>query len=310
MPNITNEVVLGPGNVPGDDGAAGEQAGDSSGEIMLDLQVVGALAPGAQIVTYFTKFTEQGWLDAISQIITDTTNNPRVISCSYGNPETPAHGTAWTQAAILQVDQIFASAAAKGITICCASGDDGSRDQVPDGHAHADFPASSPHVLGVGGTHLESSDGTITAETVWDDGPGSATGGGVSAVFPLPPWQAGAGVPASANAPHHTGRGVPDVSADADPATGVVIIKLDGKHLGLIGGTSAAAPQWAALIARINQALGAPVGFLNPLLYQLGKGVLRDITEGSNGAYQAQAGWDANTGWGSPGGTALLNALK
>jgi kumamolisin len=309
-PAITDVVILGPGNDPGDDGATGEQRGDSSGEIMLDMQVVGGLAPAAQIVMYFTEFTEQGWTDAINSIVTDTVNHPTVVSCSYGNPE-DVNGSAWTQMAIRRVDQAFAAAAAKGITICCASGDDGSRDQAADRRAHADFPASSPHVLGVGGTRLEATATTITEETVWDDGPGSATGGGISRLFPLPTWQSAAGVPPSANPPHNSGRGVPDVSADADPQTGVIIIKLNGTSLTVIGGTSAAAPQWAALIARINQELGAPIGFLNPLLYtKIGAGVLRDITSGSNGAYQAGAGWDANTGWGSPGGTALLEALR
>jgi kumamolisin len=158
---------------------------------------------------------------------------------------------------------------------------------------------------------LEATATTITNETVWDDGPGSATGGGISRLFPLPPWQSAAGVPPSANPPHNSGRGVPDVSANADPQTGVVIIRLNGTTLTVIGGTSAAAPQWAALIARINQALGTPIGFLNPLLYtKIGAGVLHDITSGGNGAYQAGPGWDANTGWGSPGGTALLEALR
>jgi kumamolisin len=310
-PEITDVVVLGPGNDPGDDGQEGASRGDSSGEIMLDIQVVGGLAPGAKIVMYFTEFTEQGWTDAINAIVTDSSNSPTVVSCSYGNPE-DATGTAWTRMAIKRVDAAFAAAAARGITICCASGDDGSRDQAPDARAHADFPASSPHVLAVGGTRLEADGTGITSETVWNDGPGSATGGGVSKLFPLPAWQAGAGVPVSANPPHRRGRGVPDVSADADPQTGVVIITLDGRHLTVIGGTSAAAPQWAALLARINQSLGATVGFLNPLLYtRLNPAtVLRDITAGNNGAYPAGPGWDANTGWGSPGGSTLLHAIN
>jgi len=310
-PQISDVVVLGPGNLPGDDGKAGAQRGDSSGEIMLDIQVVGGLAPGAKIVMYFTEFTEQGWTDAINAIVTDTLHAPTVVSCSYGNPE-DATGTAWTRMAISRVDAAFAAAAAKGITICCASGDDGSRDQASDTRAHADFPASSPHVLAVGGTRLESAGTAITSETVWNDGPGSATGGGISKLFPVPTWQSGAHVPRSANLPHKRGRGVPDISADADPQTGVVIITLDGQHLAVIGGTSAAAPQWAALLARVNQALGAPVGFVNPLLYtQLNPAkALRDITSGNNGAYKSGPGWDANTGWGSPGGTTLLDAFR
>ncbi|MFE0462218.1 protease pro-enzyme activation domain-containing protein [Kitasatospora sp. NPDC058965] len=309
VPQITDVVVLGPGNDPGRDDRQADPA-DSTGEIMLDLQVVGALAPGARIVVYFTEFTEQGWVDAFNAIVTDTANRPTIVSCSYGNPEDDP-GSAWTRMAISTVDQAFAQAALRNISICCASGDDGSRDQAGDTRAHADFPASSPHVLAVGGTRLVVGGTTVTSETVWDDGPGSATGGGISRWFPVPPWQSGANVPPSANPPHRRGRGVPDVSALADPATGVLIISVDGQHLVQIGGTSAAAPQWSALLARVNQALGAPVGFLNPLLYtRLADGVLRDITQGSNGAYAAGPHWDACTGFGSPGGQALLDGLK
>jgi kumamolisin len=309
VPQISDVVVLGPGNDPGRDDGQGDPA-DSTGEIMLDLQVVGALAPGAKIVVYFTEFTEQGWVDAFNAIVTDTTHQPSIVSCSYGNPEDDP-GSAWTRMAIATVDQSFAQAALRNITICCASGDDGSRDQGSDTRAHADFPASSPHVLGVGGTRLVAGATTVSSETVWDDGPGSATGGGVSRWFPVPSWQSGANVPPSANPPHNRGRGVPDVSALADPATGVMIISVDGRHLVQIGGTSAAAPQWSALLARVNQALGAPVGFLNPLLYtKLAAGVLRDITQGSNGAYAAGPGWDPCSGFGSPGGQALLDGLK
>ncbi|MCC9309871.1 S53 family peptidase [Kitasatospora sp. RB6PN24] len=309
VPLITDVRVHGPGNDPGRDDGQGDPA-DSTGEIMLDLQVVGALAPGASIVVYFTEFTEQGWVDAMNAIVTDTVNRPSIISCSYGNPEDDP-GSAWTRMAIATVDQAFAQAALRNISICCASGDDGSRDQGSDNRAHADFPASSPHVLGVGGTRLVADGARVVSETVWDDGPGSATGGGVSRWFPVPTWQASVPVPPSANPPHHKGRAVPDVSAVADPQTGVVIISVDGQHLIQIGGTSAAAPQWAALLARINQGLGAPVGFLNPLLYgKLANGVLRDITQGGNGAYSSGPGWDACTGFGSPGGQALLNGLK
>jgi kumamolisin len=310
MPDIENVVVHGPGNEPGEDITAGPESMDSTGEIMLDVCTVGALAPGAKIVVYFSVFTEQGWADVISTIANDTTHKPTVISCSYGNPE-DAHNSAWTRGAIKTTDAAFADADRAQITICCASGDDGSRDQAQDFRAHADFPASSPHVLGVGGTRLVATGSTITSETVWDDGPGSRTGGGVSRLFPVPSWQINAGVPVSVNPPHNPGRGVPDVAAVGDPRTGVLIISVDGKTIYPVGGTSAAAPQWAALIARLNQGLGVPVGFLNPLLYsQLATGVLHDITQGDNGAYAAGPGWDACTGLGSPDGEALLKGLQ
>jgi kumamolisin len=274
--------------------------------------VAGSLVPGAGIFVYFTEFTSQGWLDALHKAITDE-NAIAVISISYGNPEDDPNG-AWSKMGVRIVNQAFQAAAAKGITICCASGDDGSTDQVSTG-AHVDFPASSPFVLGVGGTKLIATSGApaaIAQETVWnetlhDEGAG---GGGVSAVFTKPAYQNGVSVPKSANPPHRVGRGVPDVAAVADPETGVIVMHIDGQQLEVIGGTSAAAPLWAALIARVNQGLGAKCGYLNPVLYaKCASGVLRDITAGNNGAYSAEPGWDACTGLGSPDGQRLLHAL-
>src|SRR5207253_5482826 len=120
----------------------------------------------------------------------------------------------WTQQSLQHYDQAFQDAAALVFTVCCVSGDDGSTDNVSDGLAHVDFPASSPHVLACGGTRLESASGAITSELVWNDPSGGATGGGVSDVFPLPDWQQGANVPPSANGGSQPGRGVPDVAAD------------------------------------------------------------------------------------------------
>ena len=177
-------------------------------------------------------------------------------------------------------------------------------DGEADGKPHVDFPSSAPHALGCGGTKLVAPDGGTPTETVWNAGASSATGGGFSAYFPVPDYQAKLGESV-------TGRGVPDVAGDADPASGYVI-RVDGQEM-VIGGTSAVAPLWAGLIALLNQQLGHPVGFLNPLLYGSlqgkAKAVTRDITQGNNGAQQAAPGWDACTGWGSPDGQALLQAL-
>jgi kumamolisin len=184
---------------------------------------------------------------------------------------------------------------------------------VSGGEPHTDFPASSPHALACGGTslHADLSTGVITAETVWNDGAGGgATGGGVSRTFPLPGWQATAGVPAS---PAGTaGRGVPDVAGNADPVTGYRVL-VDGQET-VIGGTSAVAPLMAALAARLAQAVGNHLGLLQTTLYsgvRPGQPVaaVRDITTGSNGAYSAGPGWDACTGLGVPIGAALLSAL-
>ena len=275
------------------------------GEVMLDIEVAGSIASGARIVVYFAENTDAGFLNAITTAVHDSTNNPSLVSISWGGPE-----SSWTQQAMTSMDEAFQSAAAMGVTVCAAAGDDGSTDGVDDGLNHVDFPASSPSVLACGGTQLVASGNTITSETVWNELANSegATGGGISAVFPLPSWQDGVGVPVSADPSHNVGRGVPDVAGDADPTTGYVTL-VDGQS-SVIGGTSAVAPLWAGLIVRINQKLGKPVGFINPLLYALAKtGDWSDIVSGNNGAYSAGAGWDACTGLGSPIGTQIAASL-
>lgn len=312
-PTITDVVVQGAGNDPGPDTKSSSDRGDSTGEVMLDICVVGSVAPGANIFVYFTEFTTQGWIDALSDAITDK-NNISVISISYGNPEDDPDGL-WTVMGVKQVNDAFESASAKKITICVAAGDDGSGDQVAIG-AHVDFPASSPNVLAVGGTKLTATAGTdpaIASEVVWNEvriGDG-ATGGGVSAIFTKPDYQQNVNVPPSVNTGHVVGRGVPDVAAVGDPNTGVVVMHISGTKLEPIGGTSASAPLWASLIARLNQGLGMRCGFINPILYlKAQSGVLNDITSGNNGAYSAGRGWDACTGLGSPNGNRLLHVLS
>lgn len=294
----------------GVDGASNSPTGDPSGpdgEVMLDIEVSGAVAPGAKIAVYFAPNTDAGFLDAINQAAMDKTNNPSVISISWGGPE-----SSWSASSLQSFNSAFQSAAALGITVCVAVGDQGSTDGVSDGEAHVDFPASSPYALACGGTHLVGSGATITDEEVWNDLPNNgATGGGVSATFPLPSWQANAKVPPSVNPGNQTGRGVPDVAGDADPFTGYQV-DVDGSNT-VIGGTSAVAPLWAGLIALMNQSLGKSVGYLNPTLYgQVARaaGTFRDITTGSNGSYSAEPGWDACTGWGTPNGNAILTNLS
>jgi kumamolisin len=187
-----------------------------------------------------------------------------------------------------------------GVSICVASGDGGSSDGVNDGQPHVDFPASSPHVLGCGGSTLNGSGTTISSEVAWND-----SGGGVSSVFALPAWQSTAHVPPAPTA--QGGRGVPDVCGDANPNTGYSIT-VDGQSI-VVGGTSAVAPLWAGLIALLNQHYGSPLGFFNPKLYALQPGALHDITTGSNGAYNAGPGWNPVCGLGSPDGSTLETAL-
>jgi kumamolisin len=305
-PFLSDVVVHGSGNEPGD----GTDPMDATSEVLLDICMAAAVAPKARFVVYFTEFTEQGWVDAITAAVAAKEGAPSVISISYGNPEDGPLGEAlWTSQAIRKVNEAFHRAALAGITICCASGDQGSSEQLSDHRQHVDFPASSPWVLGCGGTRVIAQNGVILRETVWNDGPQSAAGGGISRLFALPAYQSSAAVPPSANPGHRIGRGVPDVAGLADPETGALVVFPDGS-LQAIGGTSTTAPLWAGLVARLNQALGKPVGFLNPLLYKMPPGVLRDILQGDNGAYRAAQGWDPCTGLGSPNGTRLLAALR
>jgi kumamolisin len=306
MPSVSSVSVLRARNAP-----TGNPGGPD-GEVMLDIEVAGAVAPGAKIVVYFAPNTTRGFLRAINRAIHDNVHRPSVISISWGGPE-----SSWTPQAMTVYNQAFQAAAAMGVSICCASGDNGSTDGAPGGLAHVDFPASSPYVLACGGTRLVASGNTISSEVVWNDGSsGGAGGGGISDFFPLPTWQQNAHVPPSVNPGGHTGRGVPDIAGNADPVTGYRV-RVDGQDL-VFGGTSAVAPLWAGLIALLNQKLGQPVGYLNPILYgQIAgvHGVFHDIIQGNNdnighiGGYQATSGWDACTGLGSVDGTTLATQL-
>jgi kumamolisin len=279
-------------------------ASSADGEVMLDIEVAAGVAPKAVIAVYFAPNTNQGFLDAVTTAVHDKVNKPSVISISWGAAE-----SRWTGQAMTQMDQAFQAAAAMGVTVCCAAGDNGSGDGVNDGKPHVDFPASSPFALGCGGTKLTATGSTIGSEVVWNANPQtSATGGGVSGFFALPAYQQSTRIPPIGGTTK-TGRGVPDVAGDADPASGYNV-RVDGQNF-VIGGTSAVAPLWAGLIALFNQKLGHPVGYLNPLIYGSlsNKGLFNDIVSGNNGSYVAGPGWDACTGWGSPIGKKLLKAL-
>jgi kumamolisin len=295
-PSVTAVGVDGGANSPGSDTG-------SDTEVMLDIEVAGAVAPDAAIVVYFAPNTDQGFIDAVSQAVHDTTHRPSVVSISWGGSE-----DSWTSQGRTQMEQILTAAAGLGVTVTVAAGDNGSTDNVTDGQQHVDFPASAPHALACGGTTLRASGASISAETVWNTPDHGTTGGGVSRQFAQPSYQTAAKVPDNADT-GKPGRGVPDVSADADPTTGYRI-RADGQDQ-TVGGTSAVAPLWAGLIALLNQSAGAPLGFAQPRLYPLlGSAAFRDITSGTNGAYSAGPGWDACTGLGSPDGTALAHELS
>jgi kumamolisin len=267
-------------------------ANSADGEVMLDIEVAASVAPGAKIVVYFTPNTDQGFTDAITTAVHDTTHKPSVISISWGGPE-----STWTGQSSKVLDAACQSAAALGVTITVAAGDNGSSDGATG--TNVDFPASSPHVLACGGTRLDANGATIVSEVVWNETANNegATGGGVSNLFALPSWQANSKVPAPSV--KTGGRGVPDVTGDADPATGYTI-RVDGQTM-VIGGTSAVAPLWAGLVAVANQQLGTQVGFIQPAIYAAkAAAAFNDITQGNNGAFTAGPGWDAASGLGSP----------
>ncbi|MBB5345440.1 S53 family peptidase [Tunturibacter empetritectus] len=301
-PKVTTVSVDGGKNSP-------STVNSADGEVMLDIEVAAAVAPGANIVVYFAPNTDQGFIDAVATAVHDTTNKPSVISISWGGPE-----SSWTTQSLNSLDAACQSAAALGITITVAAGDNGSTDNVTDGQNHVDFPASSPHVLACGGTKLLGTGSTISSEVVWNELANNegATGGGVSNFFPLPSWQANAGVPAPTTP--GGGRGVPDVAGNADPSTGYTI-RVDGQTLP-IGGTSAVAPLWAGLIALANAQNGTSAGFLQPALYAAkGKAAFNDITSGTNyqgtpTGFTAGPGWDACTGLGSPIGTKVITVVN
>ncbi|MGD0084606.1 MAG: protease pro-enzyme activation domain-containing protein, partial [Acidimicrobiales bacterium] len=282
---------------------------DSDPEVALDIEVAGAIAPGARILVYFAPNTSAGWLDVIKAIVNDSTNLPSILSISWGGAE----DTQWTtqQRSLLETEFVAASQKAQPMTIFAAAGDNGSSDDVSDGVAHVDYPASSPNVTGCGGSALTLAGTAWGSEIVWNNpstGSGFAdgtTGGGVSVEFPPPTWQSGASVPNSANG-GQPGRGVPDVCGHADSYA----IVLRGNTVG-IGGTSAVAPLWAGLAARCNQQLNRSIGPLNDKLYQASVvSTFHDVTSGSNGSYNAGPGWDPCTGLGSPDGSKLLAALS
>jgi kumamolisin len=300
-PSVTAVGVDGGSNV------AGQDPQGADGEVLLDIEVAGSVAPGAAQLVYFAPNTDQGFIDAVTTAV-HAQPTPAAVSISWGGPE-----SSWTSQSMTALDAAIADGVALGVTVCTAAGDNGSSDGVSDGQPHTDFPSSSPHALACGGTSLQAdpATGTITSETIWNDGTsGGATGGGVSTVYALPSWQATAGVPARPGG--GTGRGVPDVAGNADPDTGYQVL-VDGNRT-VIGGTSAVAPLCAALIARLTQATGSRLGLLQTELYAgIAPGTaaagLRDITVGSNGAYSAGPGWDACSGLGVPEGAALLSRL-
>lgn len=286
-------------------------------EATLDVEWAGALAPGAQLVVYEaaggTSDASFGLsvLRALNYAVHDTTYHPTILSISYGDGE-----SRFPHRVMRAWDTVMAHGTMIGITTFVASGDQGAYGLQSPGRLvpHVDAPANCPHAVAVGGTHLVlHADGTIAHETGWTDtNNNGASGGGISQIFGVPTYQTGVPLPVMPG--FHTGRGVPDVAANADPDTGYAIV-FQGSST-VVGGTSVASPVWAALTARLNQARTAagkgPIGYFNPRIYSLGgTAVFHDITVGNNSyngvaGYSCGPGWDAVTGWGSPDGTRLI----
>ena len=297
---------------------------DPDFEVLLDIEVVAAIAPGVNIVVYFAPNNDDGWINAFKTAIYDTTNNPSVFTISWGGDE-----SSWSQQTIDALSEIFQEASGLHKTIFFSSGDDGTQDREQDGLAHVEFPASSPYVTGCGGTVISNVNGSSFSEQVWNDA--GASGGGISVAFnQVPAWQQAAAPPQSINPGGGVGRDVPDIAGNASPYSGyyltiygqstssLIVTSGDGagSPYGSEGGTSAVAPLYAGLIALLNAALGKPVGYLNPTLYQLmNTNVFNQILTGNNAfngvaGYQAGPGWNACTGLGTVNGSNLLNALK
>jgi kumamolisin len=306
------------------DGTPTDSRDGAEGEVMLDVEVVAGICPKADIVVYFAEWSEQGWITALDAAIHDGKNDPGVLSISWGYAE---DADIWTVQAMTQVNDTLQDAAAVGITVCVAAGDDGSSDAVSDGNAHVDFPASSPYVLAIGGTTIPKKGGN-GPDIVWKEGDGlrsdngGSTGGGVSAVFPRPDWQKGVTIK-SVNPGSIVGRCIPDLAANADWNASPYLLVVDGKKQPN-GGTSAATPLVAALLTLINASrpTGKRVGYLTPLLYQTngagnmtcGAAGCTDVQSGDNttdqiGGYSAGPGYDAVTGWGTPDGVRLAQAM-
>ena len=282
------------------------------------LELLAALAPRAELVLRLAAPTERGCIDALAQAVHGADPALDVLCLGWAGPE-----EGWSVQAALAIDDLLADAAALGITVCAASGDDGAGSAPGSDQAAVSLPASSPFALACGGTALRLSAGGIPCEAVWNDvapgvgsggfAGGGASGGGVSTLFAVPPWQLPHDPPLSVrNAA--AGRGVPDVAAAAAPFPGLLCV-LDGAAVAC-GGTAIPAALWAALVARINQSAGRALGFLTPRLYALARtGAFNDIrfggieTTGRVGGYFARPGWDACTGLGTPQGDGVLRGL-
>jgi subtilase family serine protease len=294
-------------------------ATSSSPEPVLDIEVIHAIAPAANIDVYESQADLNSVAQMFNQIVSD--NRAQVISISLGACEKGLDPST-ARSFYASINSSFQQAAAQGMSVLVASGDSGAFG-CQDADLSVQEPSSSPFVTAVGGTALfTNADGSYSREAGWE-GPleSAGGGGGVSVVYQRPSWQVGPGVN---NQQSNGARQVPDVAADADPLTGYSVYYSGrsgcsgGDCWQVVGGTSGAAPLWAGIALLANQLSrshgGKSLGLLNPLLYQLGSGsqasqVFHDVTIGGNLYYPAVSGWDYSTGLGTPVGAPLVQAL-
>lgn len=286
IPNITSISIDGAINNLSD-------AVESIIEVILDIEVIIAIAPKAIIRVYFCPNSAQGYYNALNQSVLD---GCKIVSMSWGSAEIN-----WSSSDLTSFNELFKNATLNNnVTFFAAAGDNGSTDSTSGNNV--DFPASSPYVVGCGGTSLTTNDNIlINSEIVWNNNSLiSATGGGISKLFEQPIYQRLLSYGLS------NFRGVPDVSGNANPNTGYVIYA-QGKQI-IVGGTSAVSPLWSGLFCLINQSIGYSIGYIHPLLYD-NEGIFRDIIKGNNGRYSTRIGWDPCSGLGSPNGQLLLNLI-
>jgi kumamolisin len=271
---------------------------DANTEVTMDIEIVGGICPNSNIYVYFAPNTEQGFMDALTMAVNNTTTPFSTISISWGAPENE-----WSSNGIRGMNSILQKASQLGITVCVASGDNGSTDGETDGRSHVDFPGSSPYVLSCGGTSLYCPSRVYTdkstRETVWNNSMG-ATGGGFSSVFARPTYQTGFHT--------NTRRGIPDVSGSADPQNGWIVF-VNGSYV-QVGGTSAVAPLWAAYLALLQRTRKWWI----PILYQIKRknsSSFHTISNGNNGSYSANRNlWNPCAGLGTPKGDILTYLLN
>jgi kumamolisin len=281
---------------------------NASGEVMLDIYCVGAVAPATKIAMYFAPNTFQGFVDCITAATNDTVNNPSVISISWG-----AIDNIWSSATRQAFDSALQAAIVKGITTFAATGDFGVRAISTSPTYTVQYPSTSPYLIGAGGSVVTiNNDYTIAAEVAWGTAGGStAGGGGVSSIYSVPTWQTGLTsqtYPTPSSPVTITGRSIPDVSA---MATGYTFYYGITNNIGTFLGTSAVAPLLSGMMSRLNSMTNTRIGFVNSTWYAAKSTAFNDITVGDNHGpntvgYVATAGWDACTGIGSPIGTNIL----